>query len=866
MDSNAAEHAGLHDAENVDSNAAERAGLHEAENVDSNAAEHARLYEAEDVDSNAAKRAGLHEAEDVDSNAAEHAGLHDAEDVDSNAAERVDLHEAEDVVSNAAKHAGLHEAEDVDSNAAEHAGLHEAEDVDSNAAERAGLHEAENIDSNAAEHAGLHGAENADSNAAERAGWHEAEDVDSNAAEHAGLHEAEDVVSNAAEHAGWHEAEDVDSNAAEHAGLHEAEDMDSNAAKRAGLHEPEDVDSNAAEHAGLHEPEDVDSNAAEHAGRHEAEDVDSNAAERAGRHEAEDVDSNAAERAGLHEAEDVDSNAAERVGLARGRERRLKRSRACRLARGRGRRLKRSRACRQSVHEAEDVDSNAAERAGLHDAEDVDSNAAERAGLHEAEDVDSNAAERAGLHEAEDVDSNAAERAGLHEAEDVDSNAAERAGLHEAESAISEQEFAQAMQCFSFPPRPRLAVAVSGGADSLALSVLTRNWIAHRNGFLVGVIVDHHLRPESTREAQRTKQQLRQLHIRAHILDWQRTSTDKASQGAARQARYALYQVFLAREGIRDLLLGHHLQDQIETFFLRLVRGSGLVGLASIPTTRVIGRMRILRPLLHMSPLRLQATLRARNLSWTTDPSNHNPKYARVRVRRMLAGISTSTQRKAAHLVRILGHLRNHCDTQTQHTLQHITYLPRGGIRIIDLERWRRQSDCLRMRTLLYALLAVTNGPQPTLPPGRLRYVCQRLHEPNFQGKETLGGVLMQSSHNQRLLLTREWHKAARQPLPVGKRLVYDRRLEVEVANSAHKNPWINVLGENAPRPKTLRSLARAYRLPFAALPALVGIFDAQGLLSLPDVGYLRQDCKLHASVWNWLSHRHPKESGFAGL
>ena len=272
------------------------------------------------------------------------------------------------------------------------------------------------------------------------------------------------------------------------------------------------------------------------------------------------------------------------------------------------------------------------------------------------------------------------------------------------------------MQCFSFPPRPRLAVAVSGGADSLALSVLTRNWIAHRNGFLVGVIVDHHLRPESTREAQRTKQQLRQLRIRAHILDWQRTSTDKASQGAARQARYALYQVFLAREGIRDLLLGHHLQDQIETFFLRLVRGSGLVGLASIPTTRVIGRMRILRPLLHMSPLRLQATLRAQNLSWTTDPSNHNPKYARVRVRRMLAGISTSTQRKAVHLVRILGHLRNHCDTQTQHTLQHITYLPHGGIRIIDLERWRRQSDCLRMRTLLYALLAVTNGLQPTLP------------------------------------------------------------------------------------------------------------------------------------------------------
>ena len=607
-------------------------------------------------------------------------------------------------------------------------------DVDSNAAERAGLHEAEDVDSNAAEHAGLHEAEDVDSNAAERAGRHEAEDVDSNAAERAGLHEAEDVDSNAAEHAGSHEAGDVDSNAAERAGSHEAGDVDSNAAKRAGLHDAEDVGSNATEYAGLHDAENVDSNAAERAGWHEAENVDSNAAERAGLHEAEDVDSNAAERAGLHDAESVDSNAAEHARL----------------------------------HDAEDVDSNAAERAGRHEAEDVDSNAAERAGLHDAEDVDSNAAEHAGLHEAEDVDSNAAERAGLHEAEDVDSNAAERAGLHEAESAISEQEFAQAMQCFSFPPRPRLAVAVSGGADSLALSVLTRNWIAHRNGFLVGVIVDHHLRPESTREAQRTKQQLRQLHIRAHILDWQRISTDKASQGAARQARYALYQVFLAREGIRDLLLGHHLQDQIETFFLRLVRGSGLVGLASIPTTRVIGRMRILRPLLHMSPLRLQATLRAQNLSWTTDPSNHNPKYARVRVRRMLAGISTSTQRKAAHLVRILGHLRNHCDTQTQHTLQHITYLPRGGIRIIDLERWRRQSDCLRMRTLLYALLAVTNGPQPTLPPGRLRYVCQRLHEPNFQGKETLGGVLMQSSHNQRLLLTREWHKAARQPLPVG--------------------------------------------------------------------------------------------------
>lgn len=195
-------------------------------------------------------------------------------------------------------------------------------------------------------------------------------------------------------------------------------------------------------------------------------------------------------------------------------------------------------------------------------------------------------------------------------------------------------DFARLMAPFEpFERAPVLAVGVSGGRDSLTLALLAREWAVARGGRIVGLTVDHALRPESVTEAAVTEALLRRLGCDAEILRWSGAKPRTGLQEAARAARYRLLRETCRRRGILHLLVAHQADDQAETVTMRAERRSGADGLAGMAAAVELPEVRLLRPLLGVSRSRITATLLASGMPWIDDPSNADPRFERARLR-----------------------------------------------------------------------------------------------------------------------------------------------------------------------------------------------------------------------------------------
>lgn len=203
---------------------------------------------------------------------------------------------------------------------------------------------------------------------------------------------------------------------------------------------------------------------------------------------------------------------------------------------------------------------------------------------------------------------------------------------------LSADEFEKLIEPYTL--EGSVAVAVSGGADSLALTLLMHEWGVPRGVEVIGITVDHRLRSDSTKEALSVHEWLKARGIEHHTLTWQHPGIASASQQKARSARYQLLSNWCSSRKMKTLLTAHHLQDQWETFLMRLSKGSGLTGLCGIKPESNINGLRLIRPLLHVRAERLEKTLERFNQPFIKDPSNHKPEYTRVRWRQLLPILS----------------------------------------------------------------------------------------------------------------------------------------------------------------------------------------------------------------------------------
>ncbi len=272
------------------------------------------------------------------------------------------------------------------------------------------------------------------------------------------------------------------------------------------------------------------------------------------------------------------------------------------------------------------------------------------------------------------------------------------------------------MRAFApFEPAPLLAVGVSGGADSMALCLLARQWVRERDGRVIGITIDHGLRPESAEEAALVRRWLASRDIDHVTVRWSDRPEGPIDQAEARTARYRLLEQACAERRALHLLTAHCLEDQAETFLLRLSKGSGLDGLAAMPAVRELSRIRLLRPLLTFRKAELEEICRGLKQDWIEDPSNRDRRYARSRLRAVgpaLAAEGLSAER-LAETARRLGKGRAALDKATAKVLARAACIYPEGSAELDPAPWRTAPDDVAARALSALVRTVGGGLHP---------------------------------------------------------------------------------------------------------------------------------------------------------
>ena len=189
--------------------------------------------------------------------------------------------------------------------------------------------------------------------------------------------------------------------------------------------------------------------------------------------------------------------------------------------------------------------------------------------------------------------------------------------------------------------KENLALAVSGGPDSLSLAFLAKCYALKHKVNIKCFIVDHRLRKESSIEAKTVKKILKKINLNCKILIWKGKKPTKNIQSLAREKRYSLLVDHCKKNNINNLLVGHHLDDLSENFLIRIVRGSGLNGLVSLDKRSKYKNQNfnIIRPLLDIEKKDLIYVAKEVFNFFINDPSNFSENFKRTRIRNLLLGL-----------------------------------------------------------------------------------------------------------------------------------------------------------------------------------------------------------------------------------
>jgi len=259
------------------------------------------------------------------------------------------------------------------------------------------------------------------------------------------------------------------------------------------------------------------------------------------------------------------------------------------------------------------------------------------------------------------------------------------------------------------------AVAVSGGGDSLALMHLLADWARRKRiDTPLVLVVDHGLQPNSRRHAAKVREWAKNAGLRAHVLRWRAPKPSSDIEAQAREARYRLLGAFCRKRRLAALYAGHTLDDQAETFLLRLARGSGLDGLSAMSPAVPLPApgfqsVQLLRPLLGFRRETLRSYLAKCGQEWLEDEMNADPRFARVRVRRALAFLEEAglTKERIADAAVHLGRAREALDMATVAILDRAC-IANGKAVSVDAEALGSAPRELGLRALAAVLMRVS--------------------------------------------------------------------------------------------------------------------------------------------------------------
>jgi tRNA(Ile)-lysidine synthase len=325
-----------------------------------------------------------------------------------------------------------------------------------------------------------------------------------------------------------------------------------------------------------------------------------------------------------------------------------------------------------------------------------------------------------------------------------------------------------------FETAPHIAVAVSGGRDSMALVLLVAQWVQARNGSVLALTVDHGLRTDSCEEARRVASWMKGRGIPHKILSWDCPVHGAGLEAAARAARYQLLENLSREMGILHLCVGHHRGDQAETREMRRARNSGVIGLAGMAAVREMSHARVLRPLLTVPRDRITATLRDRGQDWVEDLSNYDPRFERARLR--VNGTPTPFKDWLAGP----GKRRVEHEGAVAALAARSVCVDPAGFVTIELTSFRSGDPHVSKSLLANVITCVSGGIYP--PRGaRLLRMWDLLAEEDIAQTRTLGGCVVRPAGQGCLRVTREIAAITATQSVAARSMFWDGRFRVVV-------------------------------------------------------------------------------------
>jgi tRNA(Ile)-lysidine synthase len=431
----------------------------------------------------------------------------------------------------------------------------------------------------------------------------------------------------------------------------------------------------------------------------------------------------------------------------------------------------------------------------------------------------------------------------------------------------------------------RIAVAVSGGGDSVALALLVNERAKECGGEMLALTVDHKLRADSTAEALAVQKIFHDRGIAHEILTWEGAKPATHIQERAREARYRLLLAACRAHGFDTLAVAHNLEDQLETFWMRLAHGSGLDGLAGMAAVREMkapafftsplgeggahatawegegtlsklqsalgteyphlpacggplplpkerrNSVTIIRPLLSFPRARLRAVCAGRGAAWVEDPSNMNDKYLRVKLRAFEEALAAEglTPARLALTLQKLEDAKEALQEMAAAAFASCVQLYPEGYAALDVAVWQKSPRDIQRRVLVQALGAVS--PQE-YPVGfeALEAARMELLDADFAGR-TLAGCEIFPSRGF-ILIARE-AAAVEEPVAAAEGKVWDKRFVISgITNAGLK---IGALGGKTVEAETT--------LPFKIRRVLPALWQDGKLRAVPHLGYYSEDC-----------------------
>jgi len=230
------------------------------------------------------------------------------------------------------------------------------------------------------------------------------------------------------------------------------------------------------------------------------------------------------------------------------------------------------------------------------------------------------------------------------------------------------------------------AVAVSGGGDSVALMFLLADWTKTHDKEPPAILtVDHGLLADSAKHARDVAKRAKEAGLKSEILVWREKKPEADIEARARDARYRLIGDWCKAHGIGGVYVAHTVEDQAETFLLRLGRGSGLDGLSAMRPVALypvpgFDDLRLVRPLLDMQRDELREFLKSRKQPWFEDEMNADPRFSRARLRAawpLLTELGLSSGR-IANAAKHLSRAREALDHATENLLSRASRIVDG--------------------------------------------------------------------------------------------------------------------------------------------------------------------------------------------